>query len=367
MTSSLFYPLGGSGFPISAVGSGSTATAGTVTASSFTSAGESTTSAGTAVGLEHARGWWTRSLDELLRVMPPDSLWALPGNGAGVRDDACGALGGKLHWLAPAVAVPNTWEGRMREGRGQRRGDMRGAAAIMDDVEQVVGQERHRLSHGSQLSSSAAAMATDGQDVASTREPDGRGLSIRGIPSLGVDHCSLMGPTELREALAERERNAQGDGGDRRTEYKGEEHDSAAVLLLQLLPYRKGKHRQSGIGLAMMEGANASPPATSDSTSDSTSDNTSGEIWVEASRGFLMPPDWDPSPLKRAVPLGLRSGSTACRIQPALAALRSLLCARCSALTALRSLLCARCSALAALRSLPCARGSALAIGCCRR
>ena len=33
-----------------------------------------------------------------------------------------------------------------------------------------------------------------------------------------------------------------------------------------------------------------------------------GEVWVEVSRGFLMPPGWDPSPLRRAQPLGLRSG-----------------------------------------------------------
>ena len=56
------------------------------------------------VSATHGRGWWSRSLEDVLQRHQADSRWALPGSGAGVRGDAKGALGGKLHWMAPAVA-----------------------------------------------------------------------------------------------------------------------------------------------------------------------------------------------------------------------------------------------------------------------
>ena len=146
-----------------------------------------------AISANHSRGWWTRSLESLLSSTEPASMWALPGNGAGVREDAVGALGGKLHWLSPAIAF---------ESRGR--------------------------------------------------------LRIGGIPSLGVEDSEVLTADELREALL-----VQSD---------------TAKLLLQLLP-----------------------------SSDADADG-GGRVWVEASRGFLMPTGWDPTPLRRAQPLGLRSG-----------------------------------------------------------
>ena len=67
-----------------------------------------------AISANHSRGWWTRSLESLLSSTEPASMWALPGNGAGVREDAVGALGGKLHWLSPAIAFES--RGRLRIG-----------------------------------------------------------------------------------------------------------------------------------------------------------------------------------------------------------------------------------------------------------
>ena len=162
-----------------------------------------------AVSPAHSRGWWTRSLDELLGVTDPRSLWALPGNGAGVREDARGHLGGKLHWLAPAVAFGDASQGG--------------------------------------------------------------GSSIRGIPSLGVEDCPLITPTELAETLSGLHPSALGANEDGSS--------PAALLLLQMLPH----------------------DASSEAGGES-------DMWVEVSRGFLMPPDWDPTPLRRAQPLGLRSG-----------------------------------------------------------
>eukprot|EP00966_Prymnesium_polylepis_P224074 5183508-Prymnesium_polylepis.1 len=68
-----------------------------------------------ALSTRHGRGWWTRDIEQAFDAYP-QSLWALPGNGAllqlrerlltagagngaGVRAGAAslGALGGKLH------------------------------------------------------------------------------------------------------------------------------------------------------------------------------------------------------------------------------------------------------------------------------
>lgn len=208
----LFYPLGSSskGAPVN-----NTAAAATVPASMMAADDSSP------VSCDHSRGWWTRSLDALLDCCDPSSMWALPGNGAGVRDDACGALGGKLHWLGPAVAV--------------------------------------------------CASQADG---ASSGVP-----KIEGIPTLGVEACALLTTSEMRTTLASLHRagpswapgwagwGANDDGSS-----------PAALLLLQMLPARQLRAPLNGT------------------------------VWLEASRGFLMPPEWDPSPLRRVQPLGLRSG-----------------------------------------------------------
>lgn len=53
----------------------------------------------------HLAGWWARRIDDAFSRFA-GALWALPGNGAGVRGaSSLGAVGGKLHWLAPAVAT----------------------------------------------------------------------------------------------------------------------------------------------------------------------------------------------------------------------------------------------------------------------
>ena len=72
-----------------------------------------------------------------------------------MREESHGAVGGKLHWLAPAVAV----------ARARRRSD--GA----------------------------------GGDAAGGAGSGGARLHIRGIPSLGVEDCALLTADELREAL----------------------------------------------------------------------------------------------------------------------------------------------------------------------
>ena len=255
----LFYPLGSKGFPAAAAGTGTAEAANTITSDSTPSGPKPAKThlhreapapaVCTSVGARHARGWWTRSLDALLEAMPAESLWALPGNGAGVRDDACGALGGKLHWLAPAIAVQNSWNGP--EGRQGGRA---------------------------------------------------RGLSIRGIPSLGVDDCPLMTAVELREALEEWSRApsatpmavAGKTSSSASASYiAAGANESAAVLLLQMMPLMQPEDGTAATGsrAAQQPGASAS-----------------AAVWVEASRGFLMPSDWDPAPLMRAAPLGLRSG-----------------------------------------------------------
>lgn len=95
-------------------------------------------SAHAGVSSHHGRGWWSRSLEAVLAHHPQESLWALPGSGAGVREDATGGVGGKLHWMAPAVAVANA---------------------------------------------------------------NGSGYAIRGIEAIGVADCPLMSADELVEAI----------------------------------------------------------------------------------------------------------------------------------------------------------------------
>lgn len=58
-----------------------------------------------AVSSHHLVGWWTRDIRAAFDRFA-GSLWALPGNGAAVKAGAAslGAQGGKLHWMAPAVA-----------------------------------------------------------------------------------------------------------------------------------------------------------------------------------------------------------------------------------------------------------------------
>jgi prolyl-tRNA editing enzyme YbaK/EbsC (Cys-tRNA(Pro) deacylase) len=180
-----------------------------------------------AVSGSHLRGWWTSSLDELLAAAHPESLWAVPGNGA----DAVGSLGGKLHWLSPAVAVP------------MHTADSAGA------------------------------------DAAVTPPP----LIIRGIPSLGVDDCVLLTAVQLRDTLQQLHSMAHGWGPNEPSPNDDGSYP-AASLLFQMLP--------------------ADNAAVSGSSGPS---NAERRIWMEASRGFLMPPGWDPTPLQRAIPLGLKS------------------------------------------------------------
>ena len=177
------------------------------------------------VSANHCRGWWTRSLDALLEMSEPASMWALPGNGAGVREDIDRALGGKLHWLGPAMAV--------------------------------------------------CEAADDGVPTSPKK--------IRGIASLGVEDCPLLTTSELRESLA----SLYSDDG--KTWRANDEGDIPSPFLLQqLLP-------APGITVAG-EGGGGEGMASKT------------VVWLEASRGFLMPPDWDPSPLRCVMPLGLRSG-----------------------------------------------------------
>jgi hypothetical protein len=175
----------------------------------------------------HLRGWWTSSLDELLAAAHPESLWAVPGNGA----DAVGSLGGKLHWLSPAVAVP------------------------MHTADSAV----------------ADAAVTPALPI------------IRGIPSLGVDDCALLSAVQLRDTLQQLHSMAHGWGPDEPSPNDDGSYP-AASLLFQMLP--------------------ANNTAVSGSSDPS---NAERRIWIEASRGFLMPPGWDPTPLQRAMPLGLKS------------------------------------------------------------
>ena len=144
----------------------------------------------------------------------PDSLWALPGNGASVRAGAAslGALGGKLHWLAPAVATR------------------------VDGV-----------------------------------------LQIGGIELLGVDPCMLHTSAELRAILQAREAELGDDASPQ----------EASVLVLQL--------RCSATAASLSGAVGASGECDQD------------EVWVEESRGFVMPTAWDPTPLYRTLPRGARS------------------------------------------------------------
>ena len=178
------------------------------------------------VSATHGRGWWSRSLDDVLQRHQADSRWALPGSGAGVRGDAKGALGGKLHWMAPAVA-------------------------------RVEGSSP---------------------------------LAIQGIPSIGCEACPLLTADELRDAIVSTQRLGEAHTNPKQQPRWPSGVGSAptadfpaAMLIIQLRPLH---HTHAG----------ASSSAALDG------------IWTEASRGFLMPHDWDPTPLCRAIPLGLRSG-----------------------------------------------------------
>ncbi|KAL1526058.1 hypothetical protein AB1Y20_020879 [Prymnesium parvum] len=148
----------------------------------------------------HLAGWWARRIDDAFSRFA-GALWALPGNGAGVRGaSSLGAVGGKLHWLAPAVAT-----------------------------------------------------RVDGA------------LQISGIRRLGVEACPLLTEDELRAAL---ERRAAASAGVAPQEQ--------AVLVLQLRPL----------------------PGEA-------------EVWVEQSRGFVMPPQWDPRRVYRTLAHAPRPPSAA--------------------------------------------------------
>jgi prolyl-tRNA editing enzyme YbaK/EbsC (Cys-tRNA(Pro) deacylase) len=180
-----------------------------------------------AVSSSHLRGWWTSSLDELLAAAHPESLWALPGNGA----DAVGSLGGKLHWLSAAVALP------------VHTTNIAGADADVTPALPV----------------------------------------IRGIPCLGVDDCPLLTAAQLRVTLLQLHSMAHGWGPNEPSP-NDDGSSPAASLLFQMLPADTAPTPSSGEPL-----------------------NTVQHMWLEASRGFLMPPGWNPAPLRRAMPLGLKS------------------------------------------------------------
>lgn len=181
-----------------------------------------------AVSGSHLRGWWTSSLDALLAAADPQSMWAVPGNGG----DAVGSLGGKLHWLSPAVAMP------------------------VDTAE------------GAAADASAA---------------DSPFPVIRGIPCLGVDDCVLLTAAQLRETLQQLQSIAHG-WAPNQPRPNDDGSSPAASLLFQMLP-----------------------TATAAGSSSGSSFDPARCVWIEVSRGFLMPPGWDPAPLRRAMPLGLKS------------------------------------------------------------
>lgn len=176
-----------------------------------------------AVSGDHECGWWTTSLSTVLAHANPASLWAIPGYGA----DAVGSLGGKLHWLSPAVAT--------------------------SDV----------------CSADPASMPV-----------------IRGIPSLGVDDCVLLTATQLRETLEQFYQAAHG-WGPHEPSPNDDGSSPAAVLLFQMLP----------------------ADDTVELPRDNAACSNAPRPWLEASRGFLMPPGWDPTPLCRSLPLGLKSNT----------------------------------------------------------
>jgi prolyl-tRNA editing enzyme YbaK/EbsC (Cys-tRNA(Pro) deacylase) len=176
-----------------------------------------------AVSPHHHHGWWTTSLDAVLACAHPASLWAVPGNGA----DAVGNLGGKLHWLGPAVAV------------------------------------------------ATSEIVTLNDQPSSPPMP-----VISGIPSLGVDDCTLLTAVQLREFLEKRQHTAHGCN-----DCNDDGSYPAAALLFQMLPAD-----------AVVDLPCASPLVA-----------TERRIWTEVSRGFLMPLDWNPMPLRRAMPLGLKN------------------------------------------------------------
>ena len=177
-----------------------------------------------AVSPRHHRGWWTTTLDAVLACAHPASLWAVPGNGA----DAVGNLGGKLHWLGPAVAVATS--------------------------ETVTLKDQ---------TSSPPQMPV-----------------ISGIPSLGVDDCTLLTAVQLREFLEKRQHTAHGCN-----DCNDDGSYPAAALLFQMLPAD-----------AVVDLPCASPALARER-----------RTWTEVSRGFLMPLDWNPMPLRRAMPLGLKN------------------------------------------------------------
>ena len=187
--------------------------------------------------------------DALLCSMAPCGR---PGNGAGVRDGGRGALGGKLHWLAPAIAVETAWWPAPR-----------------------------RLSLGEWSRRERQGAARNG------------GLSIRGIPSLGVDDCPLMSAAGATGGAGRVEPGAKRNADRHR---------------------RQGQPECSGVahcgGGARGCGRATAPDAAAGQRGGRhrLRRPAAAAVWVEASRGFLMPSDWDPAPLMKAAPLGLRSG-----------------------------------------------------------
>ena len=155
----------------------------------------------TAVSSTHARGWWTRSIEEALAFFP-DALWAMPGSAAAIRQDGYGGVGGKLHWLAPAVALPSA---------------PHATASFMSD------QYEAQAAEGAAAEGAAAeGAAAEGAAAESAAKPRPR---IRGIASLGVADCPLLDAAELREAVGARHGPSAPPCAD------------AAILLLQLRPH----------------------------------------------------------------------------------------------------------------------------------